>query len=284
MSHSRADWQATGAFQVGVACQASGRYDDAIAAYRRVLKREKFDRHVPTLHNLAVSQIRANDAKGAIGTLDDLEKIIATHAKRRGMPERRWNARYNRALALQYLHEFAPALKVTRELLLELLERDEPHKLEAPALMLHAGLILSVQDPVDGDRPKTRHIPDAVKECAIAIAKHRRDSKPPTRQTLHAAISGGKVRPEDIDAYVTHECSDDPRARYNLLCFHARLADRLASVRHGMHEIALEDAKVAFTDQRLATWATHDPALQLNALAEDPAWSTILKPQKSYVS
>jgi tetratricopeptide (TPR) repeat protein len=284
VSHSRADWEATGAFQVGVACQASGRYNDAIAAYRKVLRRDGFKEHVPTLHNLAVSQIRAQDAKEALRTLDEMERIIAAHAKRPGMLERRWNARYNRALALQYLHEYEAALDVTRELLGELLEGTEVHKLEALTLMLHAGLMLSVKDPLVADTPKTRHIPDVVKECAISIAKRRPDSAPPTREALRAAIGKRKERPGDIDAYVMHHYADDARARYNLLCFHARLADRLASARHGMQGIASEDAKVAFRDQRLATWASHDPALKLNALTDDAGWRKILTPPKPYAS
>jgi tetratricopeptide (TPR) repeat protein len=281
LSRFHTDWQASGAFRVGVACQASGRYDDAITAYRSVLSRPGFDKHVPTLHNLAVSQIRAHDAAGAIATLDRIDELIPTRRTRREMRERRWNAAYNRALALQYLNEFEKALQLTRELLRDLLAQPGVHKLEAPTLMLHAGLMLSAQDPLDSSSPEDRPVPDAVTECATAIATRSHDAAPPSRTDMLSAVNDGTERPEDIDAYVTAYRADDPRARYNLLCFHARIADRLGSDGDDIRDRAREDAKIAFRDRRLAAWAGHDPALHLK-LAEDAAWHEILTPPKSY--
>lgn len=276
MSHPRPDWQATGAFQVGVACQASGRYDEAITAYRQVLARPGFGEHVPTLHNLAVSQIRAHDAAGAIKTLDRIDRIVPANPGRPEVRERRWNAAYNRALALQYLAETADALEISRGLLRDLLAQPAAHPLEAPTLMLHAGLLLSVDDPLDAGT--ARRIPEGVRDCAVAIATRSPDAAAPSRSDMRAAIASGAERPEQIDAYVTAHCADDSRARYNLLCFHARLAERLPHARGGMLEIAKQDAKVAFRDRRLAAWASEDPALKLRHLQAHRAWRSVLAP------
>jgi tetratricopeptide (TPR) repeat protein len=157
VSRKRTDWEARGAFLVGKACQAGGRYADAVEAYRRVIDHKRFADHLPTLHNLAVCEIRCTHYDDAVKTLDHLLDVIDKHWKHdKKAGERRCSASYNRALALQYRGDHADAVCETEWVLGQLLAKPKAKpdrgeaRLEEPALMMHAGLLLTLAPPGTG--------------------------------------------------------------------------------------------------------------------------------------
>jgi tetratricopeptide (TPR) repeat protein len=269
VSRKRTDWEARGAFLVGKACQAGGRYADAVEAYRRVIDHKRFADHLPTLHNLAVCEIRCTHYDDAVKTLDHLLDVIDKHWKHdKKAGERRCSASYNRALALQYRGDHADAVCETEWVLGQLLAKPKAKpdrgeaRLEEPALMMHAGLLLTLAPPGT----------DVVERAARAVAA--RSEAIPSRSDLATAVAGGRERPEQIEAYVRAEAADDSRVYYNLLCFVAGLARRHPAERKALHKLAFEDAGHAFHERKLVAWAKEDPTLE--DLRRDPAWPKLL--------
>jgi hypothetical protein len=267
MSPPRDEWQAGGAFRVAVACQAGGRFGDAIEAYERVLVHKRFHEHLPTLHNLAVSQIRAQSPGAALDTLDRLDVALKRDWNRKQRAVRRFSVAYNRALALRYLSRYGDAQQVLVRLLRALLLRPagaaDSAALELPALMLFASVVLQQADA------------QGVRQAAASLTK---SPSPPAldRNALRDAICAGSVSPQVAEAYVREHAERDPRAHYNLLCFCAQLADRVEEQRSALLDLALADAELAFRDRRLAAWARQDPALDLAVIRASKAWPKLL--------
>jgi tetratricopeptide (TPR) repeat protein len=278
----RGEWRVTGWFRVARACQDVGRYADAVEAYQEVLMRKRFAGHLVTLHNLSVSQIRAGDYEGALDTLNRLDAKLRHGWTREERLKRRFSAAYNRALALQYLGRHHEARKVTQTLLRTLMHRpegaDDSTRLEPPALMLHAGLLMSELDPLEARDDSTGDFaPAEVRRAAAAIAK--RTCNPPGRRALWEAIDRGDERAEDIEAYVRDRAGRDRRACYNLACFEVGLAGRFPPMRERLLALALADATQALRDRKLAAWAREDPALRTELLEGCPGWKVLLDRQ-----
>jgi len=269
---SRGDWRPNGWFQVAVACQACGRHADAAEAYGKVLTDRRFVSNRSLLYNLAVCRIRAHRYDAALEALETLDRLTGQQWTPGSLVKRPYGSGYNRALALQYLAmkdeqkavaNYTKARDLMRVLLVPLLadSSDEAEGLKAPALMLHAGLLLSVADPREPGRLRAHSMaPEEVATAAQAVVA--KTGKVPTCDALREAIQLGREQAEEIVAYVRHHFSGDHRATYNLACFEARLAGRDKRWRKPLLKLAEEDLADAVQDPNLAAWAPRDPALR----------------------
>jgi tetratricopeptide (TPR) repeat protein len=278
---ARGDWRPNGWFQAGVACQQSGRYPEAVELYTKVLDDDRFAQNTALLHNLAVCRIRVGDHDGALEALDALDNNIGQVWGSKPEVKPPYSAGYNRALALQYVAmadrkhaaaKYGEALDVSKAVLRALLASPHEAPIVAPALMLHAGLLLSTADPLEPGRPREGEPPPAVREASVAIAWN---ACPHEERPVREALAD-VARAADIAYWVREQYGSDPRALYNLACFEARLAARYRPLKDKVLKRAKADLKAAQNDSRLKAWAEHDPALRVRTLEHDEEWQELL--------
>ena len=165
------------------------------------------------------------------------------------------------------LGTYTQARDVMRVLLVSLLadSSEEANRLTAPALMLHAGLLLSVADPVEPGRLRGEAVAPMRSNRGAGGGRGRRPGTEP--RSTAGCDQDGRERAEEIVAYVRKNFSGDHRATYNLACFEARLAGRDERWRGPLLERARVDLADAVHDRELAEWAPRDPALRVLELA-----------------
>jgi hypothetical protein len=124
---------------------------------------------------------------------------------------------------------------------------------------------MSVADAVEPGRLRQAPPPEAVMTTAEAVVVGA--SAAPDRADLRTALGKEQERAQDLVAYVRARSASDHRAAYNLACFEARLAGRVAAHRDVLLERAEADLAQARRDPKLAEWAQRDPALAVLRLA-----------------
>jgi Tetratricopeptide repeat len=305
-------WETRATLRLAIRRQGSGDYRPAAALYEQVLRDDPG--HRTALHNLAVCHIRQGHPADALARLDELEKSLVGDAGSLNSL-RRWSPlafalAYNRALARDYEDEPGPtemsstppegatleAHQLSRRVVGGILAMDlgawqrlteKPRvrarrptrdvtrpflaRLEPAALVLRASLGVS-----PANAPTVLASMREFDPAFVASGRWRLDvaaclNAPGERGSLEGRLVG----------YVRASAANDPRTRYNLACFGARLSAKLepllgtgSEAVRGLREQAIADVKYAADDDTLVAWASQDPSLA--ALhAENEFWAVV---------
>lgn len=267
-------WKFTAAFRLGMNWQEAGDYVRAEAAYLEALALQP--KHLPTLYNLAVTQIRLGAAASAThgrGTYVAASRTLAHLCELVELEDptadQTWRldaypVAYNRALVFDYAKEVVSADVWSSALSTRTLAAEGESAtaraiggLERPALMLRAGILVSKRAEEGGD----------LSELAAAALE---EPDRPSREKLKGHLDD----PMQIEWYVRGDEAADTRTRYNLACYAARLAELVPRRREALVARVLEQAELALQDTRLVPWASRDPSLAVLRARSD--WRELL--------
>jgi tetratricopeptide (TPR) repeat protein len=275
----------------------TGHFDRACTMYELVLKT---DPSPEMTFNLAVCLIRVGDYESALQRLGELQGKASEDS------ELDYNARYNRALAQRYLGRASAlddAEALARDLVDKLIEGNASKdsavdRLAAPALMLYNAILLEagqttsdtnvkspdltelatglLDHPPEPDDPAKE--PDAVASERDALKKIRNLIPNENAATDDKVSANRSALLAEVPGYVRHYRQKERRARYNMACFLAAVANDLTAEEPALADQllgeAVTDLRVAVSDLPLREWARADPALE--PVREDPRGADLI--------
>jgi peptidase S41-like protein len=251
-------WRFSAAYRLALMWQQAGDYVRSEAAYLEALRLEPG--HLPSLYNLAVTQIRLGTYSSAKRTLERLAQIVGlTKPTNSGRwPLEAYPLAYSQALVREYAQELDASAWSHALAAHSLRESDETvRRLEHPALLLHAGIQVSARARRGRDLAQ---VADAFVE-GLPV---------PDREALTRELND----PALVVAYVQAHDEGNTRSSYNLACYATRLAALVPSRRGILLQRGVQYAELALQDARLVAWAERDPSLEL--ARHEPRWRSLV--------